>query len=143
MDREALIAFVRRHRWAVQASVAAGGGPQAAVVGIAVTDRCEFVFDTLDSTRKVANLRRDGRIAIVVGWDDEQTIQVEGLADEPKGEDLVRAKAAYFTAFPDGPARQSWPGITYVRVRPTWARYSDYRGPEPRIETLSEEDLRG
>ena len=30
-------------------------------------------------------------------------------------------------AFPDGPQRELWPGISYVRVRLTWARYSDFR----------------
>lgn len=32
----------------------------------------------------------------------------------------------YFARFPDGPARQAWPGNTYVRVQPTWIRCSDY-----------------
>jgi hypothetical protein len=36
-------------------------------------------------------------------------------------------KRVYFDAFPDGPQREQWPGITYVRVRVTWARYSDFR----------------
>jgi hypothetical protein len=38
--------------------VAAGGAPQAAVVGIVVSDALELFFDTLGSTRKMANLRR-------------------------------------------------------------------------------------
>ncbi len=33
----------------------------------------------------------------------------------------------YFRAFPDGVDRQAWKDITYVRVRPTWVRYSDFR----------------
>ena len=69
MDRQGLLAFLRKHRLCVQASVAAEGGPQAAVVGYAVSDRLELIFDTLASTRKAENLRRDPRIALVVGWD--------------------------------------------------------------------------
>ena len=93
-----LIAFLRRHRWGVVATVAADGGPQAAIVGIAVTDRLEVVFDTVDQSRKVRNLRRDPRIALVLGWDlDEgQTLQLEGLADEPSGADRARLQAIYF-----------------------------------------------
>lgn len=141
MTRSELVQFLRRHRWGVQSSVSPSGAPQAAVVGIAVSDACEVFFDTLDSTRKCTNLRRDPRIAFVIGWDEEQTVQIEGVADEPAGDDLERLRALYFDRFPDGRDRASWPGITYFRVRPTWARYSDFRGAEPRIVELEREDL--
>jgi hypothetical protein len=125
----------------VQASVSEGGG-QAAVVGYGVSDELEVVFDTLGTTRKMANLRRDPRIALVVGWDEEQTVQIDGVADEPTGTELERLKKVYFAAYPDGPERQMWKGITYVRVRPTWVRYSDFR-PGGGIVELSETELRG
>jgi hypothetical protein len=51
MNPAALLAFLRQHGLAVQTSVSKEGNPQAAVVGIAVTDRFEIVFDTLESTR--------------------------------------------------------------------------------------------
>ncbi len=127
MDRAQLLTFLKQHRYVVQASVHASGAPQAAVVGVAVTDELELVFDTLGDTRKAENLRRDPRIALVVGWDDAQTVQLEGVADEPQGDELARLKRAYFDRFPDGPERESWPRITYFRVRVTWARYSDFR----------------
>lgn len=136
MTRTELLEFLRRQPWAVEATVSADGAPQAAVIGVAVTDDLELVFDTLDTTRKCHNLRRDPRVALVVGWDDAQTVQLEGLADEPTGPDLDRLRAAYFTRFPDGRDRATWPGITYWRIRPTWLRYSDFRGAEPRVFTL-------
>ena len=126
MDRDALLDFLRRHRYAVQASTGPNG-PQAAVVGFAVSDALEIDFDTLATTRKMTNLRADARIALVIGWDDEQTVQLEGLADEPKGEELVRIKRVYFASWPDGQEREAWKDITWVRVRPSWARYSDFR----------------
>jgi pyridoxine/pyridoxamine 5'-phosphate oxidase len=127
MTKNELVAFIRRHRYAVQASTAVDGSPQAAVVGIGVSDALEIVFDTLGTTRKADNLRRDPRIALVVGWDDEQTVQIQGIADEPDGAELARVQAVYFAAFPDGRARASWPHITWFRVSVTWARYSDFR----------------
>jgi pyridoxine/pyridoxamine 5'-phosphate oxidase len=133
MTRTELVSFIRRHRWGVVSTIAASGAPQAAVVGIAVTDRLELVFDTLGTSRKAQNLRRDPRAAIVVGWDEEQTVQCEGLADEPAGAALEACQRAYFARFPDGPTRLAWAGITYFRVRPTWIRFSDFNGPEPRI----------
>ena len=90
MTPQELLSFLRSHRLAVQASVSAVGDVQAAVVGFAVSDRFEIVFDSLGSTRKVANLRGNPRIAVVIGWDDEQTVQIEGIADEPTGDELAR-----------------------------------------------------
>lgn len=129
-----LLAFMRTQRLAVQASAGAEGSVQAALIGIAVTDAFEIVFDALDSSRKVHNLRRAPQAAFVLGgWQtgDERTVQYEGIADEPTGAELERIKAAYFATWPDGPSRQSWPGLVYVRVQPTWIRYSDF-GSEPR-----------
>ena len=50
MTRLELVRFLRKHRLAVQASVSARGGPQAAVVGVAVSDGLEIVFDILTPT---------------------------------------------------------------------------------------------
>ncbi len=132
-----LVAFIRAHKWGVVASTGLSGEPQAAVVGVAVTDDLELVFDTLGSTRKAANLRRDPHIAVVVGWDEAQTVQLEGVADEPAGAELARIQAVYFAAFADGPSRLAWPGITYFRVRPRWLRTSDFRGAEPAIHEIN------
>lgn len=144
MTPEELLRFLRGHRMAVEASVSAEGGPQAAVVGIVVTDAFEILFDTLDATRKISNLRRHPRIAFVIGGiadGEERTAQVEGIADEPRGAELERLKALYFARFPDGREREKWPGITYVRVRPTWIRYSDFAQDPPRIVEFAAADL--
>jgi hypothetical protein len=139
-----LLAFLRRHRLAVQASVSAAEAAQAAVVGIAVTDRFEIVFDTLDSTRKARNLRRNPNLAFVIGGmndGEERTAQYEGIADEPSGEELDRLKAVYYGVYPDGRDRLSWKGLIYVRVRPMWIRYSDYNANPPLIVEFTAEDL--
>ena len=136
MTSQELVEFIRRHRWAVQASASLSGAPQAAVIGVAVNDNAELCFDTNIPSRKCQNLRRDPRIALVIGWDEEQTVQYEGIADEPTGAELVALKAVYFARFPDGRERETWPDITYFRVRPTWVRYSDFRGGSPRVIEL-------
>ena len=123
---------------AVQASVSASHLPQAAVVGFIVTDDFEMFFDTLDSTRKVSNLRQNSRIALVIGGltdGDERTVQYEGIADEPKDLELERFKERYFVRFPDGRDRLAWPGLTYVRTRPRWLRFSNFnQTPEEIVE---------
>ena len=142
MNRADLLKFLRRHRLGVLSTVSPLGEPEAAVVGIAFTDELEIVFDTLDTTRKTANLRHSPKIAFVVGWDQEITVQLEGLADEPKGAELDRLKEIYFAVYPDGRERQRWKGITYFRVRPHWARYSDFNPPGNIVE-FSGSDLLG
>ena len=143
MTQTELLAFLRAQSWAVEASVAATGAPQAAVIGVAVTDRCELVFDTLSSSRKHANLVRDPRTAFVVGWDHARTVQYEGLADQPTGAELVALQAVYFARYPDGPARLAWPDITYWRVRPTWIRYRDFNVDPPILVEWDQASIRG
>lgn len=135
-----LLSFLRKHRLGVVATVSESGAPESAVVGIAITDDLEIIFDTLASTRKCRNLRRNGNISFVIGWDKEITVQYEGVADEPQGAELDRLKKIYFAVYPDRPQRESWPGITYFRVRPVWARYSDFNSPGQIVE-FTREDL--
>jgi general stress protein 26 len=134
--RADILEFIRSHSLAVQASVSPSATPQAAVVGFIVTDNFELFFDTVESTRKVANLRRNPHIAFVIGGPangDERTVQYEGVADEPEGLDLEQLKERYFRRFPDGPDRQRWPGILYLRVRPRWVRFSNFNATPPEI----------
>ena len=143
-DTTKLLVFLRQHRLAVEASVSAAQAPQAAVVGIAITDRFEIVFDTVDSTRKALNLRSNPRLAFVIGGvaaGEERTVQYEGVADEPSGPELEELKAAYYRVYLDGPSRLSWPGLIYVRVRPTWIRYTDYTVDPTEILEFTAADL--
>jgi len=135
---------MRAHRLAVQATASTDGAPQAAVVGFAVSDRFEIVFDTLASTRKALNIRANARVAFVIGGlkkNDERTVQFEGVADEPTGPELERLKRIYYEVFPDGRERLSWPGLIYVRVQPTWIRYSDYTRDPAEIVEFGAKDL--
>ncbi|HEY4181509.1 MAG TPA: pyridoxamine 5'-phosphate oxidase family protein [Kofleriaceae bacterium] len=142
MTRDEVIKFLRENKIVVEASLHRDGSPQAAAVGIAVTDDLHLVFDTVTTSRKHANLLRDPRCAFVA-WHGGVTIQIEGQAEllyptrptDELAEQLAAAKAAYFSAFPDGPERESWPDIAYWRVRPTWIRASDY-GTSPAAITV-------
>ncbi|HEV7923055.1 MAG TPA: pyridoxamine 5'-phosphate oxidase family protein [Thermoanaerobaculia bacterium] len=136
MTRSQLLDFLRGYRLAVQATVTPEGKAQAAVVGIAINDGFEIVFDSVDSTRKVQNLRQNPSVALVIGgWGrgNEREVQYEGVADEPQGEELEALRQLYLARFPDGHERLKWPGLTYIRCRPTWIRYSDWTVDPPLI----------
>src|SRR6478609_1170898 len=102
ISRDQLLAFMRQERYAVQASVAADGAPQAALVGVVVSDDFELFFDTLGTSRKATNVRRNPAVAFVLGPTDAEavrTVQFEGVADEPEGAELERLRELYFTTF--------------------------------------------
>ena len=106
------------------------------MIGIAVTDALDIIFDTLTTSRKYANLRTDPRVALVIGWDAEQTVQCEGVVEPLSGDELDAGKQDYFAVWPDGRERERWPDIAYIRVRPRWLRYSDFGQTPPKIDEL-------
>src|SRR6185503_208920 len=144
VSRADLLAFMRGHLYAVQASVSPDGEPQAAVVGIAVADDFSLVYDTLDTSRKARNMVHDQRVAFVIGGtgnDDEQSVQYEGVAERLLSADMRVVEELYFRKFPGGRDRLSWKGIMHIRVRPRWLRYSDFRANPPVIVELSAAQL--
>jgi hypothetical protein len=78
-----VLEFVRSHAVAVQASVSPSHSP------------FELFFDTVESTRKVTNLRQNSMVAFVIGAlanGEERTVQYEGVVDEPIGPELDQLK---------------------------------------------------
>ena len=134
MTLEEVFDIAKRKRFLVVSTVNESGAPEAALMGFAVTEENEIVFDTLASSRKVVNLADNPAAALVIGWDGSISLQIEGLARRPVGDDLASAKAAYFRQWPDGRARETWPDIAYVVVKPKWIRYSNYAAGPPVVE---------
>ncbi len=104
------------------------------MVGIAVTPNLEIIFDTLTSTRKFKNLKANKKIAFVIGWKNEITLQYQGIAVQPVGKDLIKSKQIYFSVFPEGKEREELPNIAYFKVKPEWIRYSDFNNKTKIIE---------
>ncbi|MGB6482155.1 MAG: pyridoxamine 5'-phosphate oxidase family protein [Candidatus Acidiferrales bacterium] len=150
INRDRLVEFMRANPLVTAAMISPDGAPQAAILGVAVSDQLELVFDTVDNSRKFRNVQRNGRVAVVFGAaggyksgsHDERTVQYEGIADVPSGEELKRVQEEiYFRQFPDGRERLKWEHITYVHVRPTWMRYSNYNVNPPEIVEISGGEL--
>jgi hypothetical protein len=124
-----LYRFLTAARYGVLSTVAQTGAPEAALVGFAVTPDLELIFETLNTTRKYENIRRDARVAAVVGWEGEKTLQYEGIADEPDEFAVLELKKIYFALLPENENHDGWPGLTYMRIRPLWIRLSNYGHP--------------
>jgi hypothetical protein len=88
-------------------------------------------------SKVVLDFLRQHRLAVQASV----SVQHEGEADEPNGGELERLKTVYYSAYPDGPSRCGGPGLMYVRVRPTWIRYSDYNANPPLIVEFHGKDL--
>jgi pyridoxamine 5'-phosphate oxidase-like protein len=67
VTRPDLLEFMRSRTYTVQASVSPSLAPQAAVVGVVLTDAFELFFDTLDVSRKVQPFRHNSKVALVIG----------------------------------------------------------------------------
>lgn len=133
-----IVAFVREHGDGVVSTLGPDGAPQAAYLAIAATDAGELVLDARTASRKIANLARDPRVAVVIGGADGTTLQGEGLAIATTGAARAEAEAAYAAAFPEFAESVRRDDIAVVRIRLGWARIGDYRVDPPRIAETGE-----
>jgi len=134
MTRAGLREYIARCELGVLGTIGPDARPQSSLVGIAVTEQLEVLFDTVKSSRKYGNLIARPACSFVIGWAGEQTVQYEGEAAELSGSELDRLQPIYFERWPECRAHLSWPGIVYFVVRPRWIRYSDYDRQPPFIQ---------
>ncbi|AKM78683.1 TPA: hypothetical protein DDZ49_02475 [Candidatus Wolfebacteria bacterium] len=128
MKQEALD-FLKQHVIAVVATTDEDHKPNAATVLYHIDDDMNLFFMTRKQTRKYANIRRNGRIAVVVGTGDGPgTIQAEGEASviedglekffaEVKENKML--KELYYGPFLLLPGAD----LAVVRIRLDWMRY--------------------
>jgi hypothetical protein len=141
MTKADLFKFMAGQKLGVLGSISPEGAPQSALVGIAVTQELEIIFDTVASSRKYANLLANPAASFVIGLGDrstgEVTVQYEGPTFQPTGAELARYQQVYLAAWPECRDHLSWPGIAYFVVKPKWIRYSDYDQRPPLIEEFA------
>jgi general stress protein 26 len=124
--------FINQQKLGVVSTINAENKPEAALVGIAVSINLEIIFDTLKTSRKYQYILNNPNVAVVAGWEQEITVQYEGVA-EMLGSDIEsdNLREVYFSAYPDGPGRAAnWPGLVHVKVSPKWIRYSNFNEPQ-------------
>ena len=131
MTTEFLYDFISKNKYAVLSTVTKDNLPESALIGIAIATDLQIIFDTVSTSRKYQNLIANPSIAFVIGWDNEQTIQYEGIAKIPTTAELDKLLEIYFKAFPDGKERkENWKDIAYLCVEPKWIQYSDFNIPQ-------------
>lgn len=131
-SKRTILEFLRRHTLAVIATSHRDGTPEAATIDFSVRDDLEIVFDTLEKTRKFENLSKRRSVAIVVGWDDNITVQYEGEASRVPAPDIAHYQEAHLNSVP---AEREFveKGAVIFRVEPRWTRYSDFTKQPPEV----------
>jgi len=130
MTKEFIFNFIRQHNLAVISTLSKDNRPEAALVGFAISEDLEIVFDTVKTSRKYQNLLENPFVAVVIGWDNETTVQYEGIAAELGGDNGVYYKEIYFEVYKDGRERAAtWPHIVHFKITPNWIRYSNFNDP--------------
>lgn len=126
-----------RQRYIATLSTASGDGqPQSSPMRYTVTDDFEIVMGTLRTSRKFANIERNPKVAVLI-WDSLFSIQIDGLFDQPTGTELVRLQDCFDNEYPlEARIRAGRPAHAYFRIKPVWARYSDFMDEPARVLTL-------
>lgn len=121
--------FLKSQRVAVISTTDEKGEPQSAVVTFLVDDEFNIFFVTRKKSRKFANIIRNPRVAVVVGFDPEHpsTIQMHGnakISESNRISTLLKFSQALISR------EKWWPllkvaGLDFVvmEVKIDWARW--------------------
>lgn len=138
-NKEKIFDFIKDHRLAVMSTVNSSALPEASAVGFSfkhVGDSFEIHIATYDSSRKYANLKRNPRVALVVGWEHGKTAQIEGVAEEVTNpEEIKEIEWADLEKMPTVAKYISPDQVVFFKISPVWMRYSNFSvEPWERIE---------
>lgn len=94
-------------------------------MGFGQTEDFGIIFGTNKSTRKYANIQHNPHVAIVIGWDEDTTVQLEGKATELSNtaDDMRLVEDAYWAKNPAAKQYSGIEGQVYFLVRTSWVRY--------------------
>jgi nitroimidazol reductase NimA-like FMN-containing flavoprotein (pyridoxamine 5'-phosphate oxidase superfamily) len=122
MTKKELIDYISARDFAV---IATKGDdfPESACIQFG-NDGLTLIFDTDKASRKFQNIQKSPKVSLVIGWEDERTVQYEGIATLLSGDELERLKKAYFAK---SAYAEQWQkeGTAYFKVEPVWIRFSD------------------
>ena len=109
---------MKKHTLAVLATTTEDGKPEAAVIEFSEKDNFELIFDTFSSFRKYKNLKSNKNVAVVIGWDENITIQYEGTAIELHDKELQEYVEIHVNKLPDAKKFIKMKGIKFFKIIP-------------------------
>ena len=124
--RKKILDFIKRHHIGVLSTVNQKHLPQAAVVGFAENEKFEIFFGTFTDSRKFQNLVRNAHVAMVIGWEEGKTVQLEGLAQEITHKDEIEnITKIQLAKIPSAAKYVKLSHEAFFKIQPSWIRYSD------------------
>lgn len=109
--------------------------PQSAVLGYVVNDDLSILLSTKKTTRKYNNLKENKYVSLTFGASfTEPYVQYQGIAELiEEGQEYDKIND-FFYSIHEQAKRFKSPETIFVRVRPTWVRFTDYAQSPPLIE---------
>jgi general stress protein 26 len=138
--KKLILDFIKKEKLAVISTVGEDSKPESAVLEFGETSNLELIFDTFITSRKYKNLKTNKNVSFVIGWDENITVQYEGIATELSGTELKKYQRYYWDKNPKAQRWEDRDGITYFKVVPTWIRYSDLNESPWKILEVSKLD---
>ena len=134
MTKDEVLTFIKGKKLAVISTSGSDKQPESALIGFGETDNFELIFGTYKTTRKYKNLKKNNKVAFVIGWDENNiTVQYEGTASVLEDSDIEKYVTLYHEKVPDASKFKLHPDQTYWMVKPKWVRYSDLSGDEEKV----------
>jgi general stress protein 26 len=122
--KKIILEFIKKEKLAVLATVGEIT-PESSVLEFGETDSLEIILDMFTASRKYKNMKANPNVSLVIGWDEDITIQYEGVAEELSGKEKTQHQEIYWKKNPKAKRWADREGITYFKITPKWIRYSD------------------
>ena len=127
MDKQKLLSLLKKSSLCVLATANLDGKPEAAVMAYAINSNFEIYMFTEPTTRKWQNILRCPRVALVVGGtNDDPEIQLDGTCVGLTDKERTSIPQYVLSVHPEWKDYFSSPTGEWIKVVPSWARYSDF-----------------
>lgn len=138
MDNKKMIYdFIKKHNTAVISTVNPLALPESSVVGFYIKEDFEIHIATYDSSRKFMNIKRNPRVALVIGWEQGKTVQLEGAAVQITDPDEIKELEWHEMEKMPTVAKYIKPHrAVFLRIIPKWLKYSNFSTEPWQIEEL-------
>ena len=129
MTKEQIFDFIKQHHIAVISTVNSSALPEASVVGFGIDQNFEIYVATYDSSRKFANIKKNPRVAMVIGWEHGKTVQIEGEAEHiTDSEKINEISMGVLEKMPTIAKYVKPERVVFLKITPKWLKYSDISG---------------
>lgn len=93
--KKIILEFIKKEKLAVLATVGETV-PESSVLEFGETDNLEIILDMFTASRKYKNMKANPNVSLVIGWDEDITIQYEGIAEELSGKEKTQHQEIYW-----------------------------------------------